>query len=625
MTPPAFDRVVRTCLAKDPDDRWQTAHDVMLELKWVAEGGSAAGLPAPVVAKRRRRERLWIAATAALAIAAALLTIRTLRAPSSDRPEIRLSLGVPPNAPFETFGSMTIAPDGRRIAFVAQTAEGKRSLWVRELDAVSPRMLAATEGASLPFWSPDSRFLGFFADGKLKKIDAAGGPPQVVAAAPSGYGGTWNREGAIVFTPGVFEPLYRVSAAGGTAVPVTRLGPRDEAHRWPNFLPDGRHVVFLADARRTEDHRVRVASIDSGETRDLLGAVSKIAFAKPGYVFFVRAGSLLAQPIDLKRLSLAGEPIVVGESVVEAGPANHQFEFAVSDSGVLAYRSADPRSQMVWVDRTGQTLGRVGDPGRRGVLELSPGGDQVAYEGLDADGRNADLWMLDLSRGGSSHLTIDPKSDFCPVWSLDGSRIVFSATRKEFQDIYVQSASGGAPEEVLFASGNDKCPTSWSPDGRHLLFIEFTPQTLDIGLLSLDGVPKAEPFIKTPFDELAAVFSPDGKRVAYVSDESGRNEVYVTNFPVRAGRRQISTGGGDRPRWRRDGGELYYTARGGKLMAVEVSQNGDFAAPKQLFEIAGIRDYAVAPDGRRFLVDIALEDPTQAPTTVVLNWTGSKK
>jgi eukaryotic-like serine/threonine-protein kinase len=626
MTPPAFDRVVRTCLAKDADDRWQTAHDVMLELKWVAEGGSAAGLPAPVVVKRRNRERvLWAAAGLTAGVVVALAGAVLLRPKTAPHP-VRLTLASPTNAPFESFGSMAIAPDGRRIAFVAQSADGKRSLWLRDLDVVSPRLLAGTEGASLPFWSPDGRFLGFFADAKLKKIDVSGGPPQVLAPAPFGYGGTWNRDGVIVFTPNAFDPLYRIPAAGGTPIPVTKLGPREEAHRWPNFLPDGRHVVFLADARVTEDHRVKVASINSGESRDLLGAVSRIAFAKPGYLFFVRAGSLLAQPFDPKGLMPVGEPVVVGESVVETGPANHQFEFAVSDAGVLAYRSADPRSQLTWFDRAGQPLGRVGDPGRRGFVELSPGGDQVAYEGLDADGRNADLWLTDLSRSIIRRFTFDPKSDYCPVWSPDGTRIVFSATRKEIPNIYVQSASAGAQEQVLLTSGNDKCPTSWSPDGRHILFTDFTPKSNDIGLLSLEDSPKAEPFVQGPFDELAAVFSPDGKRVAYSSDESGRSEIYVTSFPARTERRQVSTGGGERPRWRRDGRELYYTARGGKVMAVDVQPGGEFAPPKELFRVRGARDYAIAPDGQRFLVDVALEDPTTAPATVVLNWmTGAKK
>jgi Tol biopolymer transport system component len=626
MTPPAFDRVVRTCLAKDPEDRWQTAHDVMLELKWAAEGGSAAGVPAPVVAKRKNRERFAWAVAGVLLLVLGLLAGRTLQAPGRERRPIRLSISPPANAPYESVRSIAVSPDGRRIAFVGQTAEGKRSLWVRGLDALVPRPLAGTEDAWLPFWSPDSRFLGFFADGKLKKIDASGGPPQVLAPAPLGFGGTWNRDDVIVFTPNVYDPLHRVPASGGTAVPVTKLGPRDEAHRFPSFLPDGRHVVFLSDARRTEDHRIKVASLDSGETRDLLGAVSNLAFAQPGFLLFVRAGSLLAQPFDPKRLRLAGEPFVVGESIIETGAANHQFEFSVSDAGVLAYRSADPNSELIWIDRAGRPLERLGDPVRRGFLNLSPSRNQVAYEGLDADGRNADLWLLDLSRRIASRFTFDPTSDRSPVWSPDGNQIVFSATRKEFDDLYVQSVTAGAPEKLLVASGDDKEPTSWSPDGRFILFEDFTANRgRDIGIVSLDGTPKAEPFLQTQFNETRATFSPDGKWVAYVSDESGRDEVYVTSFPARTGRRQISTGGGRRPRWRRDGRELFYSARGGKIITVEVRPGGEFGAPKELFQIKGAGDYAVAPDGQRFLLDVALEDSATAPATVVLNWTADLK
>ena len=308
MTPPAFDRVVRTCLAKDPDDRWQTAHDVMLELKWVAEGGSAAGLPAPVVAKRKNRERLGMAATGVLLLALGLLAGRTFRAPARDARALRLSLSPPANAPFESFRSVTVSPDGQRIAFVGEAPDGKGSLWVRALDAVQPRLLPGTEGAFYPFWSPDSRFLGFFADGKLKRIDASGGPPQILTKALFGFGGTWNRDGTILFAPNVLESLYKVPASGGTPVAVTRLAPREEAHRWPCFLPDGRHFVFLADARRTEDHYLKIGSLDSPETREIANAVSSVAFAEPGYLLFVRAGSLLAQSSTRSVSGSTGSP-----------------------------------------------------------------------------------------------------------------------------------------------------------------------------------------------------------------------------------------------------------------------------------------------------------------------------
>jgi Tol biopolymer transport system component/predicted Ser/Thr protein kinase len=626
MTPPAFDRVVRTCLAKDAEDRWQTAHDVMLELKWVAEGGSAAGLPAPVVAKRRNRERLWIAATVVLAAATvALLALLALRRPEAPTRAVRLSLAQPANAPFESTQSIAVSPDGQRIAFVGVTSEDKRSIWVRDLDTLQPRPLAGTEGAYRPFWSPDGRFLGFFADGKLKKIDASGGPPQVLADAPFGGGGAWNREGVIVFEPNVFESLYRVPATGGAAVPATRLGPREEGHRYPSFLPDGRHFVFLSDARRTEDHRLKVGSLDSPESHDLAGGISNVAFAKPGHLLFVRAGSLLAQPLDVKRLRLAGEPFVLGTSIAETGLPNHEFKFSASDNGVAVMSSVNSSSQLVWLDRSGRRLGSVGDPARRGVLELSPTQDRVAYEQLDADGRNADLWLLDLARAVTTRLTFDPGSDYTPVWSPDGTRITFGATRKDFEDIYLKPAAGGAAEQLLLSSSDDKAPSSWSPDGRFILFENYTAKGIDLWLLPVDEPAKAKPFVQTPFDETRAVFSPDGRRVAYVSEESGRPEITVCGFPDCSNRRQISTGGGTRPRWRADGRELFYAARGGKLMVVDVGSNGEFGAPKELFQVRGAGDYAVARDGQRFLVAVGLEDPTTAPATVVLNWTADLK
>jgi Tol biopolymer transport system component len=598
----------------------------MLELKWVAEGGSAAGLPAPVVAKRKNRQRLGMAAAGVLLLTLGLIAGRTLRAPVRDARALRLSLSPPANAPFESFRSVTVSPDGQRIAFVGEAPDGKGSLWVRALDAVQPRLLPGTEGAFHPFWSPDSRFLGFFADGKLKRIDASGGPPQILTKALFGFGGTWNRDGTILFAPNVLESLYKVPASGGTPVAVTRLAPREEAHRWPCFLPDGRHFVFLADARRTEDHHLKIGSLDSPETREIANAVSSVAFAEPGYLLFVRAGSLLAQSFDEKRLRLEGEPLVVGEKIAEDGNTNHKFEFSVSRTGVLAYRSADPGSQLTWFDRSGHPAGKVGDPTRRGYLALSPARNQLAYEQLDADGRHADLWLIDLSRAVTSRFTFDPGSNFSPVWSPDGNRIVYGATRKEFEDLYVRSAVAGAQEELLLASGDDKAPTSWSSDGRYILFEDYTSDRgIDVMLLSLDGAPKAEPFVQTPFDEQRATFSPDGRWVAYVSGESGRDEVYVTSFPARTNRRQVSTGGGGRPQWRADGRELFYGARGGKLLSVDVGPNGDFGPPKEILQVRGARDYAVAPDGQRFLVDVALEDPGVAPATIVVNWTADLK
>jgi len=621
MTPPALDRVVRTCLAKDPDERWQNAHDLTAELKWIAAGASEAGMPATVVERRRRSERGWMAATALMVVALMALALAYLRRAPAEPVPVRLSLARPAAAPYEYFDSAALSPDGRRVAFVSYTADAKTVLWLRPLDALAARPLPGSEGASMPFWSPDSRSLGFFAEGKLKRIDAGGGPPQVLCEAPSPRGGAWGREGVIVFASSE-AGLYRVPATGGTRATATRLLPREEAHRWPAFLPDGHHFVFLGDAAKTEDHFLRIGSLDSEDSRDLMGAVTNAVYAPPGYLLFVRGRSLLAQPFDAKHLRLTGEPVALAEALVESA-GNHRFEFSVSDTGLLTYRSANLDRQLTWIDRSGRRLASVGDPGRTAYVELSPDQRRVAFVTEDQDGRDADIWIRDLARGLTSRLTFDPASDSSPVWSPDGSRIAFRSMRTGLGDLYQKSATNPGEEELLFKSAETASPVSWSPDGRFLLFEVYAASAnTDLWLLPLATPAKPEPFLKTSFDENSPQFSRDGRWVAYASDESGRSEVYVRAFPASSTKWQVSTGGGWRPRWRRDGRELFYLTAVGRLMAVSVQAAGRFEAsdPRELFRVqAG--DYDVAADGQRFLVAVETEDLSASPITVVLNWT----
>ncbi len=640
MTPPAFDQLVKTCLAKDPDERWQTAHDVMLQLEWIAEGGSQAGVPAPVVARRRSRERIAWAVVAVLGLLAVTFAAALFLRPAPDARAIRSFLLPPEKASFSFVGTgggpPAVSPDGRRLAFVASTSDGKSLLWVRPLDALSAQPLTGTEGASYPFWSPDSRFLGFFADGKLKKVEASGGPPLTLCDAPQGRGGTWNRDGVIVFTPDVSSPLFRVSAAGGEATPITQLDQshHETTHRWPYFLPDGRHFVYLArgpaSASESEANAIYVASLDSKERKLVLHASSNAAYA-PGYLLFVRETTLMVQPFDAKRLQLTGDAFPIAEQI-QFDPPISRGVFSVSENGILAYQtgSAQTGSQLLWFDRSGKQIGALGDASALQFSpRISPDRQRVAVELFEPHSRNLDVWVYDVARGMRTRFTFDPAFDRRPVWSPDGSRIIFASNRKGHQDLYQKASSGAANEELLFESNLDKSPTSWSSDGRFLVYHSTgDPNTkLDLWVLPLVGDRKPIPFLRTPFEEWDGQFSPDGRWIAYASNESGRDEIYAAPFPGPGGKFQLSTSGGTLPRWRRDGKELFYLSLDNKLMAAEVKEKGstlEVGAVRALFETRPQRPgfvYDVSPDGQRFLIATTFSEKNSLPVALVVNWT----
>jgi eukaryotic-like serine/threonine-protein kinase len=625
MTPPALDRVVRTCLAKDPDERWQSAGDLKSELKWIAEG-SQAGVPAPLVAKRRSRERVAWAVAAAALLAAITAGAMLLRRPAAETRVVRLSLEMPAKAPFESFDHPTLSPDGRLIAFIGRLSAGKRSIWIRPLGTLQATALAGTEGALQLFWSPDSRSIGFFADGKLKRVEASGGPPQVLADAPSPQGGSWSKDGIILFNPNQYQVLWRVPAAGGAPVAVTRLAPGEDGNIWPCFLADGKHFVFLGDASTTSNHSIRLGSLDSTDSEKLVaGAVTNLAVAPPDRVLFVRSGALIAQRLDLSAKRLVGEPIPLGEQIALVDQP-HGFEFSVSATGVLLYRSANPDFQLAWFDRSGKRRGNVGEPTRYGKLELSPDEKRVAFERLDADGRHANLWLVDLARGSTSRLTSTMGSDYAPVWSPDGGRLLFGSARPGLADLF-EIGAGGSAERQVFHDTQDKNPLDWSRDGRFALFLATSPTTReDIWILRLADGGKAAPLVATRFSETDARISPDGKWFAYCSDESGRPEVYVQSLADAANRHQVSVSGGVRPRWRGDGRELFFMT-GGALESVEIRTERAFEAgqPKELFRLPYAEDYAVARDGQRLLVATSLDENPFLPPTVVLNWTAELK
>jgi serine/threonine protein kinase len=645
MSPPPLDRVVKTCLAKDPEERFQNVHDVKVQLKWIAEGGSQAGVPAPVAAHRKNRERLSWAASSALLVLCLALAAAYFGRPSPERRVVRSSILPPEKSMFALAGTFAgpavVSPDGRRLAFGIIGADAKQVLYVRSLNALSGQVLAGTEGATYPFWSADSRFLGFFADGQLKKVDASGGPVQVLCAAPEGRGGSWNRDGTILFAPTFTSALFRVAAAGGVPIPATKLDDtrQESSHRWPQFLPDGRHFIYLTRRAALSESGINAGSLDSPQQVPVLDAASNAVYAPPGYLLFVRNSALVAQPFDAKLLRVTGDPIPIAEQV-EVNGGMLRATFSVSENGVLAYaRSAGAgSSQLIWMDRNGKQLGTGGGRGAYFGPSLSPDGHKLAVEAFDvqSSGRS-DLWVFDLLRGVRTRLTFNPSDRTVrsrqPRWSPDGSHIVFTSSRSGHNHIYEKSANGVGNDELLLQAEGDQFATSWSADGRFIAYVSLSPQAGGMGqirILPTFGDHKPFPFLQgEPGVTVYSFpsFSPDGKWVAYQSNESGQGEVYISRFPSGAGKWQVSTNGGNEPVWRRDGKELYYLGIDDKLIAAEITEQKDslvVGAVRPLFQAHPVLSanlaYDVSPDGKRFLINSLINESASEPITLVVNW-----
>jgi Tol biopolymer transport system component/predicted Ser/Thr protein kinase len=640
MTPPALDRVVKRCLAKEMDERWQSANDLTNELKWIAEGGSQAAFAPTAAAKGSRSlgRRALILSVGTLALSAVVtgLAVWNLK-PSPPQPVTRMAINLPPGqqlAGLDVGASVAISPDGTHVAYVARQG-ATQQLYLRALDSLEASPISGTEGAVSPFFSPDGQRLGFFAGNKLKRVSVSGGAALTLGDAAFPSGASWGSQGIIAFAPVNFSVLQQVSDTGGAPQPLTRFEKGENTHRWPEFLPGGKAVLFAAGTGFT--NQVVVQSIGRGERWNLVQGGMNPHYERSGHLVYAQGGNLMAVPFDPQRLAATGAAVPVVEGVLQS-PTTGAAQYSVSATGSLVYVPGDlqsaAQSKLVWVSRNGAEQPLAAPVHAYWGLRLSPDGRRVVATIQEPE---AQIWLYDLSRETLTRLTFEGSVNENPAWTPDGKRIAFTSNKEGPLSIFWQLADGSGGLERLNNSEYIQVPSSWSRDGQLLAFFEVDPTTQrDIWVLRMGDpspgsgqVRKAQPFLRTPFSETSPRFSPDGRWLAYMSDESGRYEIYVQPYPGPGGKWQISTEGGTEPVWNPNGRELFYRS-GDKMMAVDIATQPGFAAgkPRMLFEgryeVAPfpVDNYDISPDGQRFLMLKPIEQAQAAPTqiNVVLNW-----
>jgi serine/threonine protein kinase len=617
--PRGLDRIVSLCLAKNPDERWASAHDVGLLLKEIGRDQGHT-----VTRSRTLLWIPWLAAAAAFVLAASLLLTK---APAPPAPVDVLSLLPAPDTTLVPGEAPQVSPDGSHIAFVATDRAGVARLYVHDRGAFAPRLLEGTDEAMLPFWSPGSDAIGFFAGGRLKQVSLAGGAPLTLANTPVPRGGSWSRTGMIIFVPFPAQPPHIVPASGGAAKPVPVEQTSLAGRLFPNFLPDGRHYIYLDVTRRGETGTLRVGSIDSPDNSPLVQARGTATYVESGYILFRREQSLVVQSFDADRLEMRGAPITVVE---RAGfnPLTNQILASASASGVLAFAALAPGEQLVWFDRVGRQLGPASMPGWYNSLCLSPDGKRVVYDAADPTSDNLDLWWAPVPSGPPDRLTFNGSVDFYVVCSAAREDVAFATLRDGRPAIYRLAATAPG-SEVSLQSGPPMLPTDWSRDGRFILYSRFDPKTRwDVWVLPVGGgEPSA--VVATAAEERNARLSPDGQWLAYTSDASGVFEVYVQHFPATAAKWQVSRGGGQQPVWSPDGRELFYISPEKQIVGVTVTTSATlFSASSPHVRIDARvggwertnqgSPFAITPDGQRFLV--SRETDATRPIGVILNW-----
>jgi serine/threonine protein kinase/Tol biopolymer transport system component len=641
LAPAALDYLVATCLAKDREQRFQSAHDVRLQLQWIG-AGSRSSTAQPEV--RQKSSRLaWIAAgaLALLAIAAGVAYLRLANRPVT---VVRSSILPPPGTTFRAEGNYAgpavLAPDGTRMTFTARDDKGKTLLYVRALTSSEARPLTGTDGASFPFWSPDGRSLGFFAEGKLKKIDADGGPTQTLCDASAGRGGTWGKDGTIVFSPSQTHGLMRIPAAGGTPEPASNLdaSKSENSHRWPYFLPDGKHFLYwVRSSRGPQEHTLCVGTLGSLQAKVVTRSESMAVYAS-GYLLFLRGRTLMAQPFNAQLTEIVGDSIPVVEHVVYDVNANRAV-FSTSENGMLIYEPGDmapPDEKLAWFTREGKESSVISQGEDFQGPALSPDGTHLAVAIINVGLGTENIWIFDLQRGTKMRLTFGGGNQSFPVWTPDGKTVYFGSNAQGPTHIYAKSADGTGEERAIFGGADEMAlPGSVSPDGKYLAYGFRTANdgrgVFDIWALPLSGEGKPFPVVHNTFSNSRPAVSPDGKWMAYSNAESGRADIYITAFPGGGAKWQVSTTGGLQPQWRKDGRELFFLDPANNFMAVDVSTANSavkLGIPHVLFKPPGVNQYfwfAVNADGKKFIIDVVNSRGASEPFTLVQNWTADLK
>jgi serine/threonine protein kinase len=638
-TPASLERVIRRCLEKDPDERWQSAKDLAGELKWIAEA-EAAPKPAveklpetpatPLPAARQREWAAWVLATV-LFLSTIVFALLYLRRPEPSIPTVRFAVATPDtSAP----SHIALSPDGRHLVYVGRTPEGSQALRLRPLDSTTESILRGTESALHPFWSPDSRSVGFFASGTLKIIDINGGSAQTITNVSGGAGGTWNADGVIVFTDGAV--LHRVSVDGRASQVISSLdhNTHETAQLGPHFLPDGRHLIYLSRNADATKSGINVRTLDSGESKQLVRTNSVAAFAPPGYLLYLNDDEvLMARPFDANGITFKGDAMPLLPDRIAINTLINRPGFSTSANGLMAYRTAaNPSRRLTWFDRSGKKIGSAGPAGIYAELSISPDEKTIAVE-KTVSTTKSDIWLIDAASGGMTKFTFGDSLNGSPLWFPDSRQILFNAGPPGRLDIYSKEANGAGQEKLFYHSpaGSIAYPEDLSPDGKMLILrMVDSVGNADLWTLPAGGDQKATPYLATKTNEIDGQISPDGRWLAYASNETGRYEVYVQSFPNPGGKRQVSTSGGHQPRWRHDGKELFYLALDSNITVVSVKGDASLetSAPQSLFEVrfprasipsaVGRTQYYVSPDGQRFLVNMSEE--TVDPITTIVNW-----
>ncbi|SRR6266480_287 len=626
LTPPILNHAIRKCLAKLPDERWQSASDLASDLKWVGEGaGQAAGTMLRESAGKAREKIAWlIAATSVFVLIAVAIWWQYFK-PQQQTMYFPAPMTVPVR-------DIAVSPNGRTIAAVGYLESARKNvIWIYDVGSPAAKNLAETAGATFPFWSPDGRTVAFFADGKLKKLELSGGPVQTICDAPSGRGGTWNKDGVIVFTPDarLGGGLDRVPSSGGTPVLISSPDQSrgEDSHRYPMFLPDGKHFLYMTPSFSGQKgvDAIFVGRLGSNEKHFVVEADANAAYAA-GYLVFSRDKALLAQPFDLERFSVTGEPSTILTDVQILLPVKWVV-FGASDSLLVAQTgSAANLSQPVWFDHKGHQLGAVGQPAVYGNVSLAPNGKEVAVNKSDSLSLRTDIWTYDLQGNAAKRLTFSTAFLACPIWSPDAKRLIYFSNQTRGNDLYLKDFDGAHEEKLILHTDSDQFANDWSRDAKYILYTRAS----ELWVLTYPEL-KSSLLLKSPSIVAGAQFSPNGKWVAYASNETGKWEIYVTSFPGARGKWQVSSSGGEQPRWRADGKELFFLSADNTMMAATVTTetNFDSGKPVALFQTAprqpsSSRDqfvYDVSKDGQRFLILTQVKQAGTPPMTVVLNWT----